>query len=81
MIETKAGQESAGVNGGMMKKMDANQMPVNYVLVESVDDFSKKIQSLGGKIVVPKSPVPNLGAFALALDPEGNPFGIFENAQ
>ena len=80
MISTKAGQDSAGVNGGMTKKMDPNQRPVNYVSVESVDDFTKKIQSSGGKIVVPKTPIPNMGAFALALDPEGNTFGIFESS-
>ena len=87
MIETRAGtsqdmekaQTTAGTNGGMMKKMDAGQRPVNYVMVESVDDFSKKIQNLGGKIIVPKTPIPNMGAFAVALDPEGNPVGIFES--
>ena len=87
MIETRAGtaqnmekaQSTAGVNGGMMKKMDSTQRPVNYVMVESVDDFSKKIQNLGGKIIVPKTPIPNMGAFAVALDPEGNPFGVFES--
>ena len=86
MIETRAGtaqdmekaQTTAGTNGGMMKKMDAGQLPVNYVMVESVDDFSKKIQSLGGKIIVPKTPIPNMGVFAAGLDPEGNPVGIFE---
>ncbi len=87
MIETRAGtaqdmeksQNTAGTNGGMMKKMDANQRPVNYVLVESVDEFSKKAQNLGGKIIVPKTPIPNMGTFAVALDPEGNAFGIFES--
>jgi len=87
MIETRAGtsqdmekaQTTAGTNGGMMKKMDAGQRPVNYVMVESVDDFSKKIQNLGGKIIVPKTPIPNMGAFAVGLDPEGNPVGIFES--
>ena len=85
-IETRAGtaqnmekaQTTAGTNGGIMKRMDASQRPVNYVMVESVDDFSKKIQSLGGKIIVPKTPIPNMGAFAVGLDPEGNSIGIFE---
>jgi hypothetical protein len=88
MFETRAGtaqdlekaQSTAGANGGMMKKMDANQRPVNYVLVESVDEFSKKIQDLGGKIIVPKTPIPNMGAFAIGLDPEGNQVGIFESS-
>jgi uncharacterized protein len=88
MIETRAGtaqdmekaQNTAGSNGGMIKKMDANQRPVNYILVESVDDFSKKIQDLGGKIIVPKTSIPGMGAFALGLDPEGNQVGIFESS-
>ena len=86
-IETRAGTAKSiekslitpGTNGGMMKKMDANQRPVNYVLVESVDEFSRKIQDLGGKIIVPKTKIPNMGAFALGLDPEGNQVGIFES--
>ncbi len=89
MIETRAGtaqnmekaQNTAGRNGGMMKKMDAYQRPLNYVSVESVDDFSKKIQNLGGKIIIPKTPIPNMGAFAVGLDPEGNPVGLFESSQ
>ena len=88
MIETRAGtaqdmekaQNTAGMNGGMMKKMDPTQRPVNYILVESVDEFSRKTQSLGGKIIVPKTPIPNMGAFAVALDPEGNAFGVFESS-
>jgi predicted enzyme related to lactoylglutathione lyase len=87
MFETRAGtaqnmekaQNTAGTNGGMMKKIDVNQRPLNYVSVESVDDFIKKIQALGGKIIVPKTPIPNMGAFAVGLDPEGNPVGIFES--
>ncbi len=81
MIETKPSQESPGSNGGMMKKMDPNQRPLNYVLVESVADFSKKIENLGGKIIIPKTPIPNMGAFAVGLDPEGNPIGLFESTQ
>ena len=89
MIETRAGtaqnmekaMSTPGANGGMMKKMVPNQHPVNYVMVESVDEFSKKTESLGGKIIVPKTPIPEMGAFAVCLDPEGNPFGIFETSQ
>ena len=50
------------------------------MLVESVDDFSKKTEKLGGKIIVPRTPLSNVGAFAVALDPEGNPFGIYESS-
>lgn len=81
MIQTKAKDEDPGVNGGLTKKADQNQRQVNYVLVESVDEFSNKIKDLGGRIIVPKTEVPGMGRFALALDPEGNNFGIFEATQ
>ena len=81
MIKTKAKDEDMGLNGGMMKKMDPNQRPVNYVLVESVDEFVKKLQQLGGKVIVPKTEIPKMGQFAVALDPEGNSFGIWESTE
>ena len=67
-----------GVNGGMMKKQNPEHKPVNYILVESVDEYVKKIESLDGKIVVPKMEVPGIGWWALALDPEGNQFAILQ---
>ena len=87
MIETRPGtsqnmeeaMKRPGANGGMMKKIGPTQQPLNYVMVESVDEFTKKLQSLGGKIIVPKTPIPDMGAFAVGLDPEGNPVGLFES--
>ena len=87
MFETRAGtaqnmekaQSTAGTNGGMMRRVDPGQRITNYIMVESVDEYAKKTQQLGGKIIIPKTPLPNMGAFAVALDPEGNPFGIFES--
>ena len=67
-----------GVNGGMMKKETPDQRPVNYIAVESVDEYSKKIEGLGGKVITPKQEVPGIGWWALALDPEGNQFAIFQ---
>lgn len=62
-----------------MKKQNPQHKAVNYIAVESVDEYVKKITSLGGKIIVPKTEVPGMGWWALALDPEGNQFGIFQN--
>jgi len=67
-----------GVNGGLYKKEQPMQQPVNYIYVESVDEYSKKVAALGGKILVSKMEVQGMGWFALAQDPEGNTFGIFE---
>ena len=67
-----------GDNGGMMKRQMPEQKPVNYISVESVDEYAKKVVSLGGQIVVPKMEIPGIGWWALALDPEGNQIGLFE---
>jgi predicted enzyme related to lactoylglutathione lyase len=46
----------AGVNGGLFKKTDqmtAEQAkPTNYIWVESVEEYGKQVEQLGGKIIV-----------------------------
>jgi predicted enzyme related to lactoylglutathione lyase len=78
-VDKKGEPIRPGVNGGMMKKQNPQHKPFNYILVESVDEYSKKIEVLGGKVIVPKMEVPGVGWWALALDPEGNQFGILES--
>jgi predicted enzyme related to lactoylglutathione lyase len=68
-----------GVNGGMMKRQQPEHKPVNYIAVESVDEYTKKIEALGGKVLVPKMEVPGIGWWTLALDPEGNQFAILQS--
>jgi len=70
-----------GVNGGLMKKQNPEHKAVNYIQVESADEYMKKIESLGGRIVVPKMEVPGIGWWAMALDPEGNQFAILQPMQ
>ena len=67
-----------GVNGGIYKKDQPQQQPVNYIGVETVAEYSKKVADLGGQILVPKTEIPSMGWFAIAKDPEGNVFGLFE---
>jgi hypothetical protein len=68
-----------GVNGGLMRRMMPGQVPVNYISVASVDDFTRKAERLGARVVVPKMPVPQMGWFAHLSDPEGNVFAIWEH--
>ena len=67
-----------GVNGGMMKRQNPEQKSVNYIQVESVDEYARRIGDLGGRVIVPKTEIPGMGWWALALDPEGNQFGVFQ---
>ena len=66
------------VNGGMMKRQHPGQQITNYIDVSSAGDYSAKVESLGGKVLVPKSPIPEIGYFAICMDTEGNVFGLFE---
>ena len=77
-VDEKGNAVRPGVNGGIMKRQNPEHKPVNYVAVESVDDYVKKIEALGGRMIVSKMEVPGVGWWALALDPEGNQFAILE---
>ena len=77
-VET-VGPGEVGINGGLMKKAGPNQSALNYIQVDALDDFTGKIESAGGKVVHGKMPVPGLGWFAIATDPEGNAFGVWQN--
>ncbi|MFB0499876.1 MAG: VOC family protein [Candidatus Hadarchaeaceae archaeon] len=67
-----------GVNGGMMKRQNPEHKITNYILVESVDEYAKKIEDAGGKIIVPKTAVPSVGYWAMFVDPDGNVLAILE---
>ncbi len=72
-------EKSPGINGGIMKKRDPNQPIVNSIDVASIDEHVKKIEAAGGKIVVPKMPIPTVGWLAYFTDPDGNIHGIYQN--
>ncbi|MGH7629953.1 MAG: VOC family protein, partial [Gemmatimonadales bacterium] len=67
-----------GVNGGLMPRMYPGQGPVNYISVESVDDFVGRAERLGAKVLMGKTPVPSMGWFAQLNDTEGNLFAVWE---
>jgi predicted enzyme related to lactoylglutathione lyase len=78
-VDEKGMPQRPGVNGGMMKRQNPEHKPVNYIAVESVDEYVKKIEALGGRVIAPKMEVPGIGWWALALDPEGNQFAILQS--
>ena len=68
-----------GINGGLMRRMPGQPSGmINYIEVQSVDEFSKKIQSKGGKIIKPKTQIPGVGYFAMCNDTEENLFAIIQ---
>jgi uncharacterized protein len=70
----------ASIGGGMMKRQDQHHQHItNFIDVNSVDEYSSKIDKLGGKVVVSKMAVPGMGYFAVCHDTENNSFGIWES--
>jgi predicted enzyme related to lactoylglutathione lyase len=62
-----------------MKRFNPNQKITDYFGVSSVLESSAKVEKLGGKILVTKMAVPEMGYFALCMDTESNVFGLWEN--
>ena len=76
-IITTRGEKQVG--GGMMKRQNPGQTIVNYIDVASVDTYAAEIEKLGGKLIFPKTAIPEMGYFAICLDTENNAFGIWED--
>ena len=70
----------AGINGGIMQPQPG-PWPGNvclYISVPRLEDALAQVRAAGGKIVVERMEVPNMGAFALFEDPDGRVNGVWE---
>jgi uncharacterized protein len=70
--------DTYGLSGGMIKRMQPDRQIFVQIGVPSVDEYSTKVEKLGGKILVPKKAIPGMGYFAICMDTENNVFGIVE---
>lgn len=77
---TTAGDPFAGLYrlGPEMRQQGVppNWMP--YVESSNVDETVRLATSLGGKVTVPASDIPNVGRFAVLQDPQGATFGVYK---
>lgn len=72
-----AGAEPTG--GILPKPDDAPGVCANlYFKVEDATAVLAKVVEKGGTVLVPKTPIPNVGFFAMFADPEGIPIGIMQ---
>ena len=75
-IDTGGGDDTP--DGGMLPRKHSTQPITNYVNVESVARAAAKVEKLGGKIMKPKTAVPQMGYFVICRDSEGNEFALWE---
>jgi uncharacterized protein len=72
-------KESGAINGGMYKRGEgAAKGPVIVIDVSSIDEYVKKIEAAGGKVIRAKNQVGDMGFYAQVEDTEGNIIGIWE---
>ncbi|MGN6628417.1 MAG: VOC family protein [Candidatus Nitrosocosmicus sp.] len=79
IITTTDDKGNKSLRGGILRRQNIQQQGItNYIDVKSIDEYSAKVEKLGGKVFVQKMPVPGMGYFAICLDTENNSFAIWE---
>lgn len=71
-------KEPGAINGGLMDRTKDTPAPVITIGVDAIDDSLKKVEASGGTTITPRTPIPNMGAFAYFKDSEGNVVGLWE---
>ena len=77
-FDTKDENGNKGIGGGLMKRQASEHSVTNYITVPSVDDYASRIEEAGGKIIMPKTEIPDMGFIIVFLDTENNMFGLYE---
>ena len=68
----------SGIDGAIMGRPLPDTAGMNYIDVESVDDYIAKVEANGGTLVRGKMAIPEVGYAAICRDTEGNPIGLFQ---
>ena len=66
--------------GGFVKPDGKTYKPgdvIPYIGTDDIDAMLKKVESLGGKVLLPKTEIPGMGRYAFFADPGGNRMGLF----
>jgi predicted enzyme related to lactoylglutathione lyase len=74
-------QVGEGTGGGMMKQMipGAPSAWLAYVEVDDIQAATKKVASLGGKVMRDVTEVPKMGWFSIIVDPAGAALGLWKS--
>lgn len=73
--------EPGAINGALYVRETPEEYPEITIEVSSIDDYLKKIEESGGKLVTPKTPVGDFGFYAEVLDTENNTIGLWEDKE
>jgi uncharacterized protein len=65
------GEHIGGIYQMTAEQGDAPSHWMAYVAVDDVDGKAERVASLGGKVCVPPTDIPNVGRFCVITDPTG----------
>jgi uncharacterized protein len=68
-----------GINGGVGETSQGKGHVTWYVQVDSIDDYLRKAEEMGGKTVMPRTEM-DMVTMAMLADPEGNVVGLVEDS-
>jgi len=68
------------ISGGMMKRMDWFKAPSVTVTVDDIDKTLQKVKKTGGKAIIEKQKVGEMGWSAYVQDSEGNVIGLWQSS-
>ncbi len=73
--------EPGGINGALYKREEPEDGQSVVINVPSIDEYIKKIEKAGGKVIVEKMPVEDFGFYAMIEDTERNAIGLWEDVE
>jgi uncharacterized protein len=73
-----AADTGGGIGGGISAGDGGTQQVTFYIAVDNPQAYLDKIESKGGKTVMPLTEIPGMVKFAQFADPEGNVVGIID---
>ena len=76
--KTRMPKEVGAINGGMMKRMPAVKSPVVTIDVDDIDKAIENVTKSGGKLLMEKQKVMEMGWNAYVKDTEGNVIGVWQ---
>jgi predicted enzyme related to lactoylglutathione lyase len=75
-VDTRGGDQTP--DGGMLDRQSPQHGITNYISVASVDKAAANVRKLGGKVIMPRTAVPQMGYFVICQDTEKNMFALWE---
>jgi uncharacterized protein len=76
---THVPKEPGAINGGIVKRSAEITTPQVTINVPSVDEYIRKVEAAGGRLVKAKQQIGEMGYYAYVTDTEGNLLGLWED--